>query len=201
MNTKVDKGRATRQQIIETATRLYSENGFERTSVDLVLKTCGISRGALYHHFSSKEELFKAVLEVMEAEIAKKVGAAAQHATNPLDALRAGCNAWLDLARNERIRQIVLIDAPSIIGWQTWREMDGKFSLGMLKSALNAAAAAGRFREDLVDLHAHVLLAMLTEVAMLIARAEQSSILTQSGQEVVEQHLSNLFGIKPNAPW
>jgi AcrR family transcriptional regulator len=201
MNTKFDKGQATRHQIIETATRLYSENGYENTSIDLVLKTCGISRGALYHHFSSKEALFAAVLEVMEAQIAEKVGAAAKHATNPLDALRAGCNAWLELAQDKNVRQIVLIDAPSIVGWQTWREMDGKYSLGLLKSALNAAVAMGRFREDRVDLHAHVLLAMLTEVAMLIARTDQSSVLTQSGKEAVEQHLSSLFGLEPNASW
>jgi len=59
----------------------------------------------------------------------------------------------------------------------------------------------GRFREDLVDLHAHMLLAMLTEVAMLIARTDQSSVLTQSGEEAIEQHLSSLFGREPNASW
>jgi AcrR family transcriptional regulator len=198
---RIDKGQATRRQIIEKATELFTDRGYEDTSIELVLRTCGISRGALYHHFSSKEALFAAVLEVTEASIAEKVGIAAQHATNPLDALRAGCNAWLDLAQDKTVRQIVLIDAPSIVGWQKWREMDGKYSLGLLKSALGRAASMGRLREDLVDMHAHILLAMLTELAMLIARADQSAVLTERGQEAVELHLSSLFSIAPNAPW
>jgi hypothetical protein len=76
-----------------------------------------------------------------------------------------------------------------------------KLFTGTAKISPNAAAAMGRLREDLVDLHAHVLLAMLTEVAMLIARTDKGSVLIESGQDVVEQHLSSLFGREPNASW
>ena len=200
MTGRADRGEATRQRIIATATRLFTEEGYEGTSIDLVLRTCGISRGALYHHFASKEALFTAVLEMAEAHVAATVGAAAQHAASPLDALRAGCAAWLNLARDPMVRRVVLIDAPSVVGWQAWREIDARHGLGLLKASLGMAAAAGRVRADMVDVYAHVLLAALIEVALLIARSEDAMASTQTGLRAVEQLLSSLVGADLDAP-
>lgn len=201
MDQRSSRGQATRQRIIGIATRLFAAEAYEGTSIELVLRECGISRGALYHHFNSKDVLFTAVLEAAEARIAKTVGAAAQGAANPLDALRAGCAAWLQLARDPTVRQIVLIDAPSVVGWQAWREIDGRHGLGLLKAGLGMAAAAGRLQENMVDLYAHMLLAMLIEVALLIARSEDGVAATRTGQEAVEQVLSRLVGMEPNGTW
>ncbi len=169
-----DRGQTTRQQIIGVATRLFTEEGYEGTSIEQVLQTCGISRGALYHHFASKEALFTAVLETTEALVLETVGVAAQGTTDPLESLRLGSVAWLKLARDPTVRRVVLTDAPSVIGWKAWREMDDQYGLGLLKAALGMIASTGRIRQDMVDLYAHMLLASLTEVAMLIARSERS---------------------------
>src|SRR4029450_4226177 len=92
-----------------------------RTSIEAVLREAGISRGALYHHFSGKEALFEAVLEQVGADIATKLAAAARDASDPVEALRAGCHAWLRLARDPTVRRIVLVDALPVVGWGKWR--------------------------------------------------------------------------------
>jgi AcrR family transcriptional regulator len=201
MDQKIERGQATRQHIVLTATRLFTEEGYEGTSIELVLKTCGISRGALYHHFASKEALFTAVLEAAEARVAETIATAAQDAANPLDALRSGCAAWLQLARDPTIRRVVLIDAPSVVGWQTWREIDSRHGLGLLKTSLGMVASAGRIRAEMVDIYSHMLLAALIEMALLIARSEDGIISMQRGQEAVEQLVSRLVGVEPNGLW
>jgi AcrR family transcriptional regulator len=196
-----DRGAATRKHILETATSLFTANGYDATSIEIVLRATGLSRGALYHHFASKDALFSAVLDDVEARVAMTVASAAGRATNPLDILRAGCDAWLGLARDPTVRQVVLIDAPAVIGWQGWRDLDDKHALGLLKAAVGAIAASGRMRAELVEVNAHLLLAMLIELSMLLARSNDVATTMRTGREAVEAILTRLAGVEPNAAW
>jgi AcrR family transcriptional regulator len=202
MIVKAERGQATRQQIVAEATRLFAEAGYEAASIEAVLRACGISRGALYHHFSSKEALFTAVLEAEEARIAETLMASAMDRTDPLDMLRAGCSAWLGMAaRDAAVRRIVLTDAPSVVGWDVWREIDTRHGLGMLKAAFRVAAERGHVPASRVDAYAHALLAVLTEMALLVARAEDQSAAGDAGRAAVELVLSQLMGVQPGGRW
>jgi len=194
MDRRIDRGNATRQRLVESGTRLFTEHGFEATSIEMVLQDTGVSRGALYHHFDGKASLFTAVLEATEARVAAAVGAAAASATGPLDALRTGCDAWLQLAANDAaIRRIVLIDAPTVVGWSAWRAIDDRYALGLLKAGLAAAAAAGHVAPETVDVHAHLLLATLVEAALLIARSEDPAATIALAQTAVGTILAALI--------
>jgi AcrR family transcriptional regulator len=199
LNQRADRGQATRRHIIEAATRLFAEAGYETVSIETILQACGISRGALYHHFAGKEAVFTAVLEAVEERIAARLVSAASGAADPVAALRAGCAAWLDLADEDPVvRRVVLTEAPGVIGWQAWRALDERYTLGLIRSALAAASAAGRMRAESVEVSAHVLLAALAEVALLIARSPGDATLMRNGREVVERFLDSLFA--PPAP-
>ncbi len=191
---RAERGEATRRHLVETATRLFAERGYEATPIELVLGEAGVSRGALYHHFASKEALFEAALDVTQAGVAAAVRDAAGRADGPLGALRAGCATWLALARDPAVRRIVLLDAPGVVGWERWREIDERHSLGAVRASLRALANEGRLPRALVDVHAHVLLAGLTEVALLIARADDPEVATERGEAVVASLLSGLAG-------
>jgi AcrR family transcriptional regulator len=198
VDKRLHRGQATRLLLITTATRLFTEEGYEGTSIELVLQECGISRGALYHHFVNKEALFEAVLEEVEGHIVQQVSSAALEAPNPFEALRAGCATWLKLAHDPTIKQIVLIDAPSVVGWAAWRELDNRYVLGLLKAGLSRAAAEGWGNNaELVDIHAHMLLATLTEVALLIARSQNVERIIQNGQAVIDQFLRAIMDSEP----
>jgi AcrR family transcriptional regulator len=197
MNQKIEKGRSTRQRIIETASRLFAVSGYEATSIDAVLTASGFSRGALYHHFASKEALFEAVLETIEEGIAAATVEAARGIADPVAALRAGGNAWLELARDPTVRQIVLIDAPAVMGWEKWRAIDARHGFGLLKAGLKNAARDGRMRENRVEIFAHILLAALIELALLIARAEKPARALRGAQEAYAELTAKLLGERP----
>ena len=201
MDQRTMRGQTTREKIVETALRLFAEVGYGAVSIETVLQECEISRGALYHHYASKEVLFEAVLEAAEMRVATALTKAARNARNPLDGLRAGCKAWLRLAATDAvIRRVVLIDAPSVVGWEKWREIDSRYGLGLLKSGLAHVAESGRMPKEMITVYAHILLAVLTEVALMLARSNDAKTVRQ-GQEAVEQVLSRLVGVEPHGAW
>jgi AcrR family transcriptional regulator len=193
MSEKIEKGISTRERIIATARRLFAAAGYEGTSTETVLQESGVSRGALYHHFENKEALFAAVLDAVEADIATATARAAANIADPVEALRAAFDAFLGLACDPEVRQIVLIDAHSVVGWQKWREIDERHGFGRLKQALKIVAATGRMREDMVDIFAHILTASLIEVAFLIARAPDPAVAAQTGRSAVNELLDRLL--------
>jgi AcrR family transcriptional regulator len=193
MNKKVERGRVTREQLIEIATPLFADRGYEDTSIEAVLQESGVSRGALYHHFAGKEGLFQAVHESVAAKIDQEIALATQGVDDPVASLRAGCLTWVRLAGDPVVQRILLIDAPAVFGWSRWREREEQHSLGMIKIALQAVSDAGRLPADLVTPFAHMLLAALNEIAIVIARADDTDDATREGEDAVEALLQRLL--------
>jgi len=199
MNKKVERGRATREQLIEIATPLFAGRGYEDTSIEAVLQESGVSRGALYHHFAGKEGLFQAVHEAVAARIDQEIALATRGADGPVAALRAGCLTWVRLAGDPVVQRILLVDAPAVFGWTRWREREEQHSLGMIKIALQAVSDVGRLPADLVTPFAHMLLAALNEIAIVIARADDTDDATREGEDAIEALLQRLLVQTPGA--
>jgi AcrR family transcriptional regulator len=193
MNKKVERGRATREQLIEIATRLFAERGYEDTSIEAVLQEAEVSRGALYHHFDGKEGLFEAVHESVGISLEHDFVAATQGMSDPVDVLYAASRTWVRIAGDPRVQRILLIDAPAVFGWQRWREIEEEHSLGLVKALLQRVAEAGRLPVNLVTPFAHMLLAALDEIAIVIARADDSDEATRQGEVAVEELLRRLL--------
>jgi AcrR family transcriptional regulator len=194
MNKKIERGHSTREQLIAIATRLFGERGYEGASIEAVLRESGVSRGALYHHFDNKEALFEAVFEGVEASVSHEILAATAGLDDPVDALRAGSVAWVRLAADPVVRRVVIIDAPAVLGWDRWRELESRYGLGMLKVAVQGVADAGRLPPDLVDLFAHMVLAAMNEIAQLVARADDADAAIRQGEAAVDELLKRLLG-------
>ena len=194
MNQKAERGLATRQGILETATRLFAEHGYAAVSIESVLAAAGVSRGALYHHFASKEALFEAVFEALEQEICAKVIASSAGARDAVRSLAAGCDAFLDLVQDQAMRQIVLTDAPSVLGWDKWREIEARYGFGLLKASLARVSAEGALPAEMIDLFAHMLLASLNEVALVIARASDRAAASAEAKSAIATLLTRLLG-------
>jgi AcrR family transcriptional regulator len=192
---RIEKGTATRERLVQAARRLFGERGYEATSIQLVLTGAGVARGALYHHFASKEALFDAVLEQIVAEVADQAADAARAAgDDPVENLRAASNTWLEVALDPAIQRITLLDAPAVVGWKRWRELDEQHTLGGLKRTLQRIADAGRLPTESVDVLAHMVLAAVAEAALLIARAEDPQAALREGRTAVDTLLERLVG-------
>lgn len=192
-NKNVARGEATRGQLIAIARRMFADRGYEDTSIEAVLREAGVSRGSLYHHFASKEALFKAVAEDVETSVGEQTLAAAAGSDGPLAALRAGFRAWIRLAGDPVVRRILLIDAPSVLGWERWRSMEEDHALGLIRAVLQVIAEEGKLRPELVGTLAHVLLASVNEVALLVARSQDQEAAMKAGADAIDELLQRLF--------
>jgi AcrR family transcriptional regulator len=187
------QGRATRGQLIEVATSLFAERGYEGTSIEAVLAAAGVSRGALYHHFAGKEALFTAVLEAVSERITAEVTEAISDCTDPVDAMHTGALAWIDLAGDPVIQRVMLVDAPSVLGWEQWRAMDEGRTVGAMRAMLQAVSDSGRLPQELVEPFSHMILAALDEAAMVVARAPDSRAAVAESRHAVEELLNRLL--------
>jgi AcrR family transcriptional regulator len=192
MTIRPDQAAATRARLVAIARELFSADGYRDTSMQAIQRRAGVSRGALYHHFASKRDLFEAVYEAVETDTAHAIAAAARRARG--DALRAGCVAWLKLAGDPATRQITLIDAPAVLGWESWSARDDRGGLDLLREALRAHARKGRLEPDLVDSLARVLLAALIELGLMIARAERPAEAQRQATAALDLLLARLLG-------
>ena len=189
---RVVKGRETRERLLSTGRELFGERGYDSTSIEAILAGAGIARGALYHHFATKEALFDAVLDRLVAEIADTAADAARTASDPVESLRLGCSAWLRMALDPGVQRIALVDAPAVVGWTRWRELDERHTLGRLRANLQAIADEGRLPAEQVDVLAHMVLASVNEAALLIARADDPEAALAKGRAAVETLLDRL---------
>jgi AcrR family transcriptional regulator len=193
LNRNVARGEATRGQLIGIATHMFAERGYEDTSIEAVLREAGVSRGSLYHHFASKEALFEAVAEEVETSVGEQTVAAASGSAGPVEALRAGFVAWIRLAGDPVVRRILLIDGPSVLGWERWRAMEEHHALGLIRAVLQIIADEGKVRPELVGTLSHVLLASVNEVALLVARSDDKEAAMQAGADAIDELLRRLF--------
>jgi AcrR family transcriptional regulator len=192
-NRRVEQGQETRRQLLDVARALFLERGYDATSIELVLDRASISRGALYHHFQSKQELFEAVLEDVEGRLAKGTLAATIGVTDPVAMVKAGCRAFLRMARDPDIKRIVLTDAPAVVGWERWREIDERHAFGILKLGIAGTPAGTQMPIAAQETLAHVLLASLLELGMLIARSDKPRATQKTAEEVLDKLLDRLL--------
>lgn len=188
-NRKIEQGEATRAQLIDVARDLFTAHGFAATRTDEIVRQARVTRGALYHHFPSKEDLFRGVFETLEAEIAERTVRAAGTEPDPLRRLRLGIDAFLDACADPAVQRVVLQEAPTVLGWATWHEIDSKYGFGLLHRSVSAALKAGRIRPQPAEPLAHLLLGAITHAGMVIGQADDPShtrrIIGQAIQELI----------------
>jgi AcrR family transcriptional regulator len=173
--TQAQRTEATREALIAAARRLFTERGYDDVGTEEVVRAAGVTRGALYHHFGDKASLLEAVYWRIEAESTERVARVVlgSELHSPLDAMKAGVEAFLEECAKPELRQIALHDAPAVLGWERWREIGAANGLGLIEASLTAAIEAGEIRDLPVKSTAHLLMGALDEAAMLLARDER----------------------------
>src|ERR671930_362511 len=162
-----------RAALIAAARPLFAARGFAGVGTEEIVRAAGVTRGALYHQFADKRELFAAVFEELEGELAQRTGAAAvaSGTDDPLVALRLGSDAWLEACTEPEVQRIVLLDGPAVLGSARARDIGMRYGLGLVEAALQAAIEAGRLAPQPVRPLAHVLIGAVDEAALYVATA------------------------------
>lgn len=171
--TQVERSAATRESLIAAARRLWGRRGYAEVGTPEIAAEAGVTRGAMYHQFADKAALFRDVVEVVELDVMTRMATlvAASGATTPADMIRAAVDAWLEVSGDPEVRQLILLDAPAVLGWAAFRDVAQRYSLGMTEQLITEAIKAGQLARLPVRPLATVLIGALDEAAMAIATA------------------------------
>jgi AcrR family transcriptional regulator len=169
--TKAEQGMATRAALVRAARELFTERGYGGVGTEEIVRRAKLTRGALYHHFTDKKDLFRTVHEQMEGEVMEAIAARMAGAGDPFELLLIGTRAYLDVCTDPAITRITLVDAPSVLGWEEWREIDMRHGLGIVIAGLQGGMDTGVLRHQPVRPLAHLLLGAMGEAGMVIANA------------------------------
>jgi AcrR family transcriptional regulator len=192
--TTAADGAETRTNLIAVARRLFASKGHAGVSTAEICDLAAVTRGALYHHFPGKDELFRAVCEQVATEVTAHVLAAAGGGRDAWTRVRSGCRAFLDACVEEDVRRILLTDAPSVLGWSAFRELDDRHALGLLRISLQTAMDEGAVRPGNVELLAHVLVAALNEAALVVGRSSDQQGARSAAIATIDRLLTGIAG-------
>jgi AcrR family transcriptional regulator len=192
--TQADRTADTQEALIGAARQLFATHGYADIGTEAIVRTAGVSRGALYHHFADKTGLFAAVFETVEAEIAARLGEgiAAANESDPIEMMRLGARIWLDFCADPEVHRIVLIDAPAVLGWSRWTEISTRYNIGLVRTLLTQAIDAGRIPPQPVDATAHILLGAVREAVLYLARSQDALQARQETGAVLDRMIRAL---------
>lgn len=191
--TQRERREATRGALIGAGRALFGTLGYAETSTNRIVEEAGVTRGALYHHFEDKADLFRAVYESVEQEVVEQIAAAVSSSDDVRSRLRAGAAAFLEACIAQDVQRIALVDAPAVLGWEQWKRIQADHGLGLLTAELDNATEAGALRPQPTGALARVLFGALTEGALHIARSPRPGTARGEVAEVIDNLVESML--------
>ncbi len=188
---KAAQGEATRSALVAAGRELFGAQGYAATSLEEIVTEAGVTKGALYHHFSDKEALFKTVLEQVEQEVSDQA-VAEFNQPDSWAALVVGCRLWVEAHLDPQVRQIVLNDARGVLGWEAVRAIETRFSAVAIRGALRKAMHAGVIERKPLRALALMLTGALSEACLYVADAEDRDAAREEVAGLVVDLLSGI---------
>jgi AcrR family transcriptional regulator len=193
--TKAAQREATTKRLLEVARQQFTKHGYAQTATEAIVDEAGVTRGALYHHFESKEGLFKAVVEVVQKDVASRIEAAVSKSNDPWQQLLIGCKTFLTASMDADIQQIMLLDAPAVLGFETWREIDSQNSMRLLRESVQELVDKKVIRTPSVEAFTHLLSGAMNEAALWVARSANPKQTLQEATKTLEHLLNSVHRI------
>jgi AcrR family transcriptional regulator len=169
--TQAQRRTATRRALLDAARSMFAEKGYHGTAAEEIVRRAGVTRGALYHHYEDKKDLFRAVVDEMEGEIDEEIEAAERAQSDLPEAVMAGYRAFVDAVLDPEMRRTFFLDGPSVLGWE-WREIDARHAVGKIEEGLEALIAEGFVEPQPVGPLARLINGTLLEAAFFVAASE-----------------------------
>lgn len=200
MTSTAETAIQTRRSLIAAARELFGAHGYVATPVEEIVRLAGVTKGALYHHFADKDELFRAVVEDVKGEVTAVVGAAfleAAEEPDALDTVTRGCLAFIDAHRDAAVQRITILDARAVLDSTSRRDLDARYEVAVIRGALRRAVRMGVIDSQPLGPLAHVIAGALAEACALLAEADDDSTVRDEVQTVVSRLLE---GLRPRRP-
>jgi AcrR family transcriptional regulator len=192
--TQAERTATTRDALIAAARRLFGERGYADVGTEEVVRAAGVSRGALYHHFADKAELFAAAFESVEEMTNARIVAAVLAAgpDDPITAMRLGTAVFLDICTEPEMARIMLIDAPAVLGAQGWADISTEYNMGLVVQLIDRGIELGRIPAQPVEPLARILLGAVREAALYLASAPDPAVAREQVGAVLNGIIASL---------
>jgi AcrR family transcriptional regulator len=192
--TQAERAAETRDALIAAARPLFAAQGFAEVALEGIVRAAGVTRGALYHHFADKTELFATVFEQVEEEVAVRMGEAiaASNQTDPIEVMRLGAGFWLDACSDPEVQRIVLVDAPAVLGWTRWTEIGNRYNIGTVRALLSNAVETGRIPPQPIEATVLTILGAMREATLYVALAEDHDLAREEAGLVINRLIQAL---------
>jgi AcrR family transcriptional regulator len=194
-----DRSQATKAELIRAGRELFASHGYANVSAEQIVAAAGLTRGALYHHFGDKRGLFVAVIEDVEQENTHEITEAIGAADDQWTSIVLGIGRFLDICQRPDVIQLAMIDAPAVLGWQGWRELEARHGLGMVTEALQGALDSGLLRPAPIPVLAKLVLSSITEAGMIIAHAVDPTTARAQAEQALLLMMTGLLHSDPAA--
>lgn len=195
MATQAERRAATRAKLISAARVLFARDGYAETHTNDILEYTDLSRGALYHHFANKQELFEAVFVAITDEVIDYAMKHGKRTDSSLESLISACIAWLRAVRKPEAAAILLNQAPQVLGWKRARDLEANSSLLLMTKSLDRAIATGEVQVPSVELAARIINAMLAEAALAVLHGDPATSIAKQ-EAAIRQFIE---GLRPSA--
>ncbi len=199
-----ERSELTRNALLEAGRRLFGRQGFAETSIEQIVREADVTRGALYHHFNGKLELFVAVSGAMEAEVIQNALLKASEHEDPWDQIEAGLQDFLDRCTDKEVQQIVVHDGPAVLGWERWHDAENRAGMQQVFTHLSLLEGIDRLPPTVLDVAANIFVGALMEAAKTIAKSDDPKLASQAAGYIISQTIrvfhANLEALIQSAP-
>ncbi|MQY22557.1 TetR/AcrR family transcriptional regulator [Nocardia macrotermitis] len=199
--TQAERTADTRERLIAAARPLFASDGFAEVALETIVRSAGVTRGALYHHFADKTELFAAVYERVDGDMAARMAEviAAAGQSDPLEVMRLGVTFWLDACSDPEVHRIVLMDGPAALGWARWSEIGNRHNAGMTQDLVANAIRTGQIPQQPVQATVSTLLGAMREATLFVAGANDHEQARRDAGIVMDRLIRSLASDVPDA--
>jgi AcrR family transcriptional regulator len=196
--TQAQRRAATTRALLDAARSLFAEKGYHETAAEEIVRRAGLTRGALYHHFEDKKDLFRVVVDEMEGEIDEEIEAAERAESGLPEAVMAGYRAFIDAVLDPEMRRTFFLDGPSVLGWE-WREIDARHAVAKIEEGLEALIAEGFVEPQPVGPLARLINGALLEAAFFVAVSEDPEVARDEAWGAMERLVGGLVHRRSSA--
>lgn len=187
-----ENARATRGALLRTARELFGQRGFAAVGIEEIAARAGVTTGALYHHFGSKRDLFRAVFDALEAELMERAIAVGTGYGDSWQGLEAAIGVTLDASLAPDVQQIALRDARTVLRADEWRAIMDRYSFGQLRSAVAGFMGSGVIAAGSPEIVTRVLLSLIGELAVAVAEADDARSARYEAERLLRSVLASL---------
>jgi AcrR family transcriptional regulator len=196
--TQAERRAATRRALLDAARSVFAERGYHEAAAEEIVRRAGLTRGALYHHFEDKKDLFRAVVDEMEGEIDEEIEEAESAASGLPEAVMAGYRAFIDAVLDPEMRRTFFLDGPSVLGWE-WHQIDARHAVGKIEEGLESLIAEGFMEPQPIKAMARLINGVLLEAAFFVATSEEPEAARDEVWGAMERLLGGLVNRRSTA--